>query len=178
VTTHRVWRITTVTVWAIAALIALPGCGGANKDPTEGKQMVAVASLTDVQRQVREQANTVLADLGLPPPSTAPDIGPAPCSDAGGSADDGRFYVAGAWQVPLPSAQQIATLRRVRDTWQAKGYEITDYRELPSGVEVVLAAGNPTNGYSLSLITTSPPIAVAMLVSSPCMKSPDGKYPG
>jgi len=151
---------------AAAALLAAGGCGDDMDD-------LPRATLAETQAAVRDFA----AGLALDPLPEPLRVGPAPCEGRYADlAGDGAFYVAGAWQVPLPSTSQRETLATVRDAARAKGYEITEYREIDE-VEVVMSGRDPATGFTFSISSTDPPEAVALLVSSTCRRSPDGNYP-
>ena len=66
-------------------------------------------------------------------------------------------------------AGRVDTVAKGRDTFKADGYEITDDRV--AGGQGVLAAKAP-DGYGFYLQSTSPPTALALLVNSPCHRSP------
>ncbi|MDG4788669.1 hypothetical protein O7626_22545 [Micromonospora sp. WMMD1102] len=156
-----------------ALVIATIGCGGEAKRST-GPTHIALPTL---RASTGAYAAGSVATFATLPDATR--LGPVPCDDPGGDlADDGRYQVSGSWQVPLPPGRHRATFRQLREDWQARAIEITEYRELPDGVKVSLAGRDPAAGFSLSLTSTQPPDAVALLVVSSCVISPDGRYPG
>jgi hypothetical protein len=86
----------------------------------------------------------------------------------GETAADGRFDVAAVAQIPLAADQHVATLQRIHDDWAAKGYEITDHRTFSDGTSGVVAARNPADRIQISLESTVPPTALALMVVTPC----------
>jgi hypothetical protein len=158
---------------AIAVLITAGGCENNVSDDN-----VMTASLAEMQSQVRSQAASIATGLGVDLPE-ATRVGPAPCeSPSGDLSKDGRYSVTGNWQVPLPKSKQRATFQQIRSAWLAAGFKITSYKELPDGVRANVSAQDPATGFELFIGSAEPPEAVALAITTPCVMSPDHKYPG
>jgi hypothetical protein len=152
-------RTTRTSTWALAAAIALTGC-------TEGAN-VESRTEADVTAAVQQRAEKVATLIGqaLREPAT----NASPCTGKLGENNRQVFTVQGAYNLTMPAEQQLETVAKVRDTWQTEGYEITDDRVV--GDQGVLAAKAP-DGYSFYLQTKPPSAALALLVNSPCYRSP------
>jgi hypothetical protein len=59
---------------------------------------------------------------------------------------------------------------RLKDLWTANGWKITDDRRF-TGTKGVIAAETP-DGYGINVESTTSGEKVAVLVNSPCFKSP------
>ncbi len=131
--------------------------------PTIGEQQAAA--------QVRDYAATIGAVVGADAAATETRVGPAPCETSGGEVTGNPFYVQGNWQMPLPAAEHAAVLARLRDDWTAQGFEIKRFHMF-SDVEGVVIGQNPADGFELMVESASPPVAVAVIVMTPCYLSP------
>ena len=151
---------TTNAVTALtAAAIMLTGCTGANVDEkTE----------TEAKAFVQHYADQVSALIGSP--LEEPAVSSSTCTGKGGESDRQIFSIQGAYQIAVPTEQQTATFNRVRDAWKANSYTITDDRAIQTN-DGVLTAKTP-EGVAIDLETTRPPTAVALIIHSPCFKSP------
>jgi hypothetical protein len=153
-------RRTRSSTWALAAAIALAGC------TTEGAEVESKTE-ADVTAAVQQRAEQVASLIGqaLREPAT----NASPCTGKLGETDRQVFTVQGAYDVTMPAAQQLGAVAKVRDSWKADGYEITDDRVV--GGRGVLAAKAP-DGYRFYLQSKSPADALALLINSPCHRSP------
>jgi hypothetical protein len=154
----------------ILAAVTLTACTtitGANVDTkTEADATTAVQQYAD---QVADVAGSSLID----PATTA-----SPCTGTGtgtgtgklGEADRDVFTMQGAYQIALPVEKHIDTISRLRDMWKANGYSITDDRTVGGNRGVI--AAKTGDGFSFTVQSTTPPTMVAVLVHSPCYKSP------
>jgi hypothetical protein len=160
----------------MATLVVATGC--TENQRGERRERLQTVELAEMKARVRDFAMQAVTDVHESLPADG-DVLPVPCSQSGGDlADDGSYHVMGSWTVPLPPAQQRATFQRLRTDWQARGYEITAYKEVPDSIEGVISARDPKTNFTISFTTTDPPEFVAMLVNSSCAMSPDHKYPG
>jgi hypothetical protein len=92
------------------------------------------------------------------------------CENSRGEpAEDGRFYVQGNWQMPLAPADHAATLVRLHDEWAAQGYAIKKFQMFSENEGVVIAE-NPVDEVEVLVESGVPPIAVAVLIMSPCYR--------
>ena len=91
----------------------------------------------------------------------------------GGEMDEKILTVQGAYNVNLAPDKHVETLARIREKWRAQGWTITEDTTSANGKEGALAAKTNSDGYSISLTSTSPPTAFALLVNSPCYRSTD-----
>ncbi len=147
---------------------------------SEGVKQDTLDQVRGLQEQVRRYVNEFTVALGgaSPNPGTV-RIGPAPCSSGTSDiAENGVYYVAGGWQIPLAAEDQISKIRAVRDAWQAKGYSIVLYQEVDDNTRARLEGEDPSNGFTFSVISTNPPTAVGIRALSTCVAPPDGQYPG
>lgn len=159
-------------VAASAVLAVLAGCSGADngKDPT-----VRSHSRADVEAATHAHLGTATEAIGEGSPDPAPSVRPAPCD---GYRDDAVFHVSGFSHVALPVERHTVVLERLRDEWTAKGYALKNFRVLPGGAGAELDLVNPADGFQFSWTTSGDRVWIALIVMSPCVRSPDGKYPG
>ena len=73
--------------------------------------------------------------------------------------------------MPLPAAEHPGVLARLRDVWTAQGYEIKRFTMF-NDIEGVVIGQNPADGFELLVESASPPVAVAVIVMTPCYLSP------
>ncbi|BEL05268.1 hypothetical protein Q0Z83_034590 [Actinoplanes sichuanensis] len=138
----------------LAGLLLLTACSG---------EFVESKSEADTTALVQQHADALAGVVGEP--LRDPATGPMPCS---GTRDG--YAVQGAYNIDVPDGEEPrATLGRVRSDWTAKGYEITDDREI-GAYEGVLAA-KTEDGFSLDIETVSRD-AFAVLLHSPCFARP------
>jgi hypothetical protein len=117
---------------------------------------------------VRDYAAAIGREVGVDARATEIGVNSVACeNDLGEFADDGRFYIHGVWQMPLPTEEQAATLVRLHDGWAAKGYRVTKF-EMFSDDHGVVMAENPGDDVQLAVTSTVPPTAVAVVVLSAC----------
>ncbi|MFY1686740.1 hypothetical protein [Plantactinospora sp. WMMB782] len=88
------------------------------------------------------------------------------------------FHVSGFSHVTLPVEQHAEVLERLRDEWIARGYELKNFRILPDGAGAELDLVRPADGFQFSWATSGDRVWIALIIVSPCVRSPDGKYPG
>jgi hypothetical protein len=152
----------TIRFAAIAAfIIALAGCtnGGAVDTKTEADVNVMVRQYAEDIRtaaggEYTKQAETALA-----------------CTGRLGETSDDVFSVQGAYQITLAPDRQLPFLAELRGQWKAKGWEITtDETIAPNRGK--LAAKTGEDGFDLTLTTVKTSQWLAILVHSPCYKSP------
>jgi hypothetical protein len=119
---------------------------------------------------VRDYAQAIAAIVGVDAAQTETRVRPSPCENSSGQiAEDGRFYVQGNWRMPLPPAEQVATLVRLHDGWAAQGFHIKKFQTF-SDTEAVVIAENPTDEVELMVESGVPPIAVAVVIMTPCYR--------
>lgn len=121
---------------------------------------------------VRAYATGIATTVGADARDTEKGVNVLACeNDRGEFADDGRFYIHGVWQIPLPAGEQAATLARLHDGWAAQGLQITKF-EMYGRDEGVVMAENPLDGAQLTVTSTEPPTAVAVVILSACYRRP------
>jgi len=119
---------------------------------------------------VRAYAAGIATVVGVDARQTEIGVNCLACENSLGEfADDGRFYVHGVWQMPLPSREQAATLVRLHDGWAAQGFQIKKF-EMFSDAQGVVMAENPIDEVQLMVDSTVPPTAVAVVVLSACYR--------
>lgn len=122
------------------------------------------------RKVVRDHAAAIARVVGVDAAQTETLVSRAPCENERGElADDGRFYVQGSWQMPLPPGEQAATLVRLHDGWAAQGYHIKKF-QMFSQTEGVVIAENPVDEVEVMVESGVPPIAVAVLIMTPCYR--------
>lgn len=163
--THRAFAVV-----ACALLLALTGCSiliGKEDD----MEIRTVPDASDQVNHLAQQVADLVGDTKLEEAST----NDAPCSGRWGELAEDIFYILGTYQVPLPHEEHIPTLARLRDHWQQQGYTIRDHRTFSHDNTGSLAVTTP-DGYKIRLMSTVPPTALALFVSTPCYKSPEVLY--
>lgn len=152
----------------VGLVIGISGCGLVKDDNVHDVQTMSEAEVT---RRVEQYAEQVAALIGGE--LVNPAVNSAPCEGGAGEMDEQIRYVQGAYQIPLAAEKHIETLARLRDEWRAKGWTITEDRTFPSGTQGGLAVTTNEDGYSISLTSTTPPNAFALLIHSTCYRSAD-----
>ncbi|GIH07317.1 hypothetical protein Rhe02_53840 [Rhizocola hellebori] len=126
----------------------------------------------------RAYAEAVAAVIGGDAAESETRVSPAPCENSRGEpAGDGRFYVQGNWQMPLPAAEHPGTLERLREMWEAEGYQIKRF-QMFNEVEGVIIAENPSDQVEVIVESTMPPTALAVVVMTPCYQPAQPGQPG
>ena len=129
------------------------------------------ATVDDVKAKVQQAADQVAATIGAG--LTNPAVSPATCeAPAGGKEDDKVFYVQGAYQIPVAPEQQVPTLAKLRDQYKQQGYTVKDDRTAADTNTGTLTVVAPDDTFTISVQSTSPPQAVALLIHTPCYRSP------
>jgi hypothetical protein len=132
---------------------------------------VQTAAVDDVKAKVQEAADQVATTIGAN--LTNPAVSPATCElPAGGEEDDAVFYVQGAYQIPVAPQQQVPTLAKLRDQYKQQGYTIKDDRTGAENNTGTLTVVAPDDSFTISVQSTSPPQAVALIIHTPCYRSP------
>jgi hypothetical protein len=122
--------------------------------------------------KVRDYAAAIAAVVGVDAKEAEMGVSRLACGNWRGEfARDGRFYVHGIWQMPLPAAEHPTTLERLRESWAAQGYIIKRYRMLDD-IRGSIIVENPSDEAELSVVSTVPPSAVAVMVMSACYRAP------
>lgn len=139
-----------------------------------------VKSRAEAEAETRARLAEAVAAVGEGEPDPAPQIGPAPCSSPlGESGEGGYFHISAFSHVTVPVERHRPILERLRDEWRAKGYEVRSFRDLPGtpgGAE--LDVSNPADGFQITWSSSADGVWIALIVMSPCVRSPDGEYPG
>jgi hypothetical protein len=145
---------------AAAVVLTVTACSG---------EFVETKSEADTTALVQQHADALAALVGTP--LRNPATGPMPCTGKQGEGDRSVYAIQGAYNIDAPDGEQArATIARVRADWTAKGYEITDDREI-GDYEAVLSA-KTKDGFSLDIETVSRD-AFAALLYSPCFTRPE-----
>jgi hypothetical protein len=122
--------------------------------------------------QVRDYAATIAAVVGADAKETERGVSRLACANwRGDFARDGRFYIHGVWQMPLPADKHPSTLERLRESWAAQGYIIKGFK-MSDDIRGSVVAENPSDEVELSVVSTVPPSAVAVMVMSACYRPP------
>ena len=119
---------------------------------------------------IRAHAAAIGTAVGVDARQTENLMSKAACENAAGErAEDGRFYMQGNWLMPLPPHEHAAVLLRLHDDWAAQGYQIKKF-EMFSEDEGVIIAENPVDEVELWLESGVPPIALAVVIMTPCYR--------
>lgn len=125
--------------------------------------------------RVRDYAATIAAVVGVDAKEAEKGVSRLACENwRGEPARDGRFYIHGIWQMPLPAAKHSATLERLRESWAAQGYIIKRLKMFNDieGSTGSITVENPSDQVELSVMSTAPPSAVAVMIMSACYRPP------
>lgn len=129
--------------------------------------MIAKSQM-DAEAQVREYAQAVAAVLGVRADEFETGVKPAPCQGKNGElAGDGRYYMQGNYQLPLATDRHTAVLAELRDLWARQGYRIKEFRMF-NATEGTVAAEDPQDQVQISVESTRPATALALLILTPC----------
>ena len=104
----------------------------------------------EVAELLRMHADRVAASVGVPLLGWA--VLAAPCE-----GHDNRWNLSGHAQLPLDEAEHPAALARLRDAWSRLGHEVNGSSALSPDDQIVI-----------SVQSTRPPTALALLLLSPC----------
>ncbi len=122
----------------------------------------------EATQQVREYAQTVAAAIGLGGVAEyETGVSASPCRGPNDeTAGDGRFYVQGNYQLPL-TVDHERVLASLHDSWRAQGWAIKAFRMFTED-EGTVSAENPSDNIQISVESTRPPTALALLILTPC----------
>jgi hypothetical protein len=146
-------------------LLLLTGC-----DSPEGKDDVKQVSHADARTLVDGYLRQVISAVGGTP-NAEPDFLPSPCEGQRGELSEFIYSMRGGAQLPLPEAEQLGTLARLRDSWRQQGYTIVEDRTFPDGKSGTVVVRSPADGVRIAVDSTSPATALAIRVSTPCYQS-------
>ena len=119
---------------------------------------------------VRAYAAAIATVVGVDARGTERGVSALACENAlGDYTQDGRFYVHGVWQMPLPTEEHAATLAWLHDGWVAQGFQIKKYEWYDDSQGVVIAL-NPIDESELWVESTNPPVALAVVILSACYR--------
>jgi hypothetical protein len=165
--THQLkWR-TALGAAACAVLLTLAGCS----DRTGKDDAMKTISEADAISQVNRYAQSVADLIGTSKPEN-PKASGAACEGKAGEFSEDVYYVQGSYQIPLPNEQHVATLGRLRDQWRERGYTVKDDRTFPEQNRGILVVNDPADGYTVWIQSTKPPTALALIIHTPCYRSP------
>jgi hypothetical protein len=155
---------TLTTLLAPALLLALPQAATSRTYRTMTEAQAAAL--------VRSHAAAIGAVLGVDAKAAETRVGRAACeSSTGDIARDGRFFIQGNWQMRLLAAEHPVVLVRLRDLWSAQGYKIKRFKMF-NDIEGLIIAEDPNDEVEIAVESGRPPIAVAVLILSPCYRPP------
>lgn len=157
-------------------LLVASGCSGGPGDKED--RPLQTMHKADAVRMVKTYAETIASTLSSRVENWSTVS--VPCEMRGGDlATDGRWRLSGHAQIRVPEDQHAGTLHRLRDLWTAQDYEITEFRLFPPDKKQGrIIASNPADGVSVSLQSTEPPQAFAVLILTPCYQPASGEHPG
>jgi hypothetical protein len=157
-TPHRLTTLTALTATALV-LSACTSITGANVD---------TKSEADTTAAVQQYADQISAAVGGPLTNAATNA--APCTGKLAETHSDVYTVQGTYRIAVPAEQHVATAARLRDTWKANGWKITDDRTF-NNTEAVVTAETP-DGFNVNVESTKSGANIAIMVNSPCYKSP------
>jgi hypothetical protein len=152
-------RILSATALTLALAVAGCSTGDDVQTKTEAEAGAAV-------RQFADQVATTIGGVTFDTANTVP----SPCEGGFGETNREIFTMQGSYQWALPTDRQLDTIARVRESWRASGYEITEERKLSEDRGAVNA--KTPDGFNLYLFSTTPPTGMGVVVTSPCYRSP------
>jgi hypothetical protein len=158
---NRPSRVLTVLC---AALIVATGC--VSKKEEDVKQVSHADARTLVETYAQQVATTIGNDQ-----DNDLEVLPNPCDGKRGELSDTVYSMTGHAQIPVPEAEQLPTLARLRDQWTQQGYTITEDRTFPDGTRGTLVARTPTDDVRIRVQSTNPAVAFALMISTPCYQS-------
>lgn len=161
------------TLTALTVMISLAAC--TTKDDT--MTTAPTATLADTQAQVQSRLTTIVAALAVAAPAAGHNpaqakIGPAPC---GGSGPE--YQVTATDSVLLDGAQHRTALAALRDQLTSHGYAVSSSHDFGDGVGGELNLRDEA-GYTATISSGKGNHGLAVIVVSPCYRTPDGDYPG
>ncbi|MEV4641326.1 hypothetical protein AB0J80_28685 [Actinoplanes sp. NPDC049548] len=144
-----------------AACLALTACTSTGADVETKTEADAKAAVQQYADQLAGAIGGGLLNVG---------VNASPCTGKFGETDSDVYTVSGVYQVPLPAERHHDTMDKLKNLWTANGWKITDDRRF-EGTDGVIAA-KTSDGYALNVESTTSGQNVAVMVSSPCFKSP------
>ncbi|WP_130507947.1 hypothetical protein [Krasilnikovia cinnamomea] len=123
----------------------------------------------DVNAIVRQYAEDIRSTIGGQ--FTKQGESSMACTGKLGETSDDVYSVQGAYQITLAPEKQLPTLAQFREQWKAKGWKITEDETFGEN-RGKLSASTGDDGYELNLTTAKTPEWLAVLIYSPCYKSP------
>lgn len=155
----------------LAMVLAAAGCDGSGTPKRKDTDLL-VKTQADAEQLVKTLADAVAQDVGSPLEKWKTQ--PAPCTDA-----PGPWNLSGVANVAVAPGDQVATLTRLRDAWTRQGYEITQFHLVPpDNKEGRLSARIPADQLTVTLQSTAPRTAFAIIITTPCYQPAPGEDPG
>jgi hypothetical protein len=150
-------RISAGVVVAVAAVVAVGGCG--SDQPGGPAVRSEVQTQADVQRYADQTAKIIESDL------TNALVTTTACSD-------GLYRVQGVYRVPLWIRWQPRRRATLRTTWQQNQMPITVDKS-PDGWLGAIGTVTP-DGYAIDVASSDDPVPLALTlqVRSPCVRAP------
>lgn len=166
------------TVSSVLCLTALSLVGGCSSERGGNVEDVPRVPRAEAIRTVNDYAIRTETLTGAKRTTTDRQVHTTSCKGRQGEYPETVYYANLNLQIaPIPEDQQLPTLRRLRDHWQKEGYTIKQDRVFPDGRTGELAVENPADGFEISLVSTEPPNAFAVTISSPCYYSDESGPP-
>jgi hypothetical protein len=155
----------------MTVLLAATACSSKEEKPMLTKRQA------DVVAMLKSYGDSAATTVGAPLEKW--ETLAAPCEGSNGDlSTDGRFQMTGHANIMLPEDQHAATLQRLHDQWQKLGYQITEFRLFPPDNRTgAVSARNPADDVGISLQSTVPSTAFALLIATPCYKPAPGEHP-
>lgn len=156
-----------------ALLLTMAAC--TTKDDT--MPTTPTAALADTQNQVQSRLDAITSALKTAAPTAQHNpantkIGPMPCGDHGPD-----YQVTATDSVLLDGPHHKATLAALRDQLTLAGYNAITTKDFTDGIGGELDLKDPT-GYTATISSGKDNHGLAIIVASPCFRTPDGTYPG
>ncbi|MEV6932424.1 hypothetical protein AB0M46_49130 [Dactylosporangium sp. NPDC051485] len=156
----------------IAALLLATATAACSQQKDTTLETRTVGEATSTVNDYLTQTLTLIGpDARQSKPGGTTDI---PCSDAPNAPND-QFGVAGHYQIENPTEAPKATIARLQQAWQNKGYTQNDYRTSdPERPELTVT--NPADHIKITAEVIKDAPRIALTIGTPCYHSPTPLY--
>lgn len=172
-TASRVRYRTAVAIMAGWLSIVGLATGCANPFSESKDDNVQTIVEADTKKAVDQYARHVAEVAGAE--LTRYETNSAPCTGRLGENSTDVYTTQGSGQIFVPQTRHAGILAELREQWKAQGYTVETDRRMPAETGNELAVRTP-DGFRIRLIDTEPPVALSLLINSPCRRSPTPMY--
>jgi hypothetical protein len=144
---------------------ATTGCGSDNQEYKNVPVITEDVTKRTMDGYAQEIATAIGSQL------TNYDANSESCSDSSDKMSQYVYSTIANGQIFVPQERHAALLAQLRQQWQARGFTVDLDVQASGKRDAELVVYSPDR-FRIRLIETTPPTAFALMISSPCRKSP------